>query len=52
MLDPPQECFKVTEYLFLTDITKVQEGLMSILTKPYDPERAKTNPPSPLQVDC
>lgn len=48
--DPPQECFKVTEYLFLTDITKVQEGLMSILTKPYDPERAKTNPPSPLQV--
>jgi len=44
--------FKVTEYLFLSDITKVQKGLMSIFTKPYDPERAKTNPPSSLQVDC
>lgn len=33
--------FKVTEYLFLSDITEVQEGLMSILTKPYDPEKAK-----------
>ena len=44
--------FKVTEYLFLSDIIEVQEGLMSILTKPYDPEKAKKNPPSPLQVNC
>ena len=44
--------FKVTEYLFLSDITKAQEGLMSIFPKPCDPERAKTNPPSSLQVDC
>lgn len=40
--------FRVTEYLFLSDITKVQEGLISILTKPCDPKRAETNPPPPL----